>query len=127
MNGVPFPVLAFEGQPTSIPISLKPVKKTNSKMFQFSFESNNTESFRDQMSKSFDQQSKVIINTLSKIVDNIMKTKDKTQEYFSSGDANAGLDAFSAVYSTEENLKTLASSVSGEEGAEYLQKKAKKV
>jgi hypothetical protein len=126
MNGVPFPVLAFEGQPTSIPISLKPVKKTNSKMFQFSFESNNTESFRDQMSKSFDQQSKVIINALSKIVDNIMKTKDKTQEYFSSGDANAGLDAFSAVYSTEENLKTLASSVSGEEGAEYLQKKAKK-
>ena len=127
MNGKPFPVLAFEGEPVNIPINQKPVRATGSDMFQFSFESNDTQGFRQQMSKSFDQQSKVIINALSKIVDNIMKTKDKTQEYFSSGDANAGLDAFSAVYSTEENLKTLASSVSGEEGAEYLQKKAKKV
>tara|TARA_R100000234_G_scaffold33582_1_gene19741 strand:+ start:334 stop:1854 length:1521 start_codon:yes stop_codon:yes gene_type:complete len=126
MNDLPFPVLVFEGQPTNIPISQKAVKKTNSKMFQFSFESNDTENFRQQLSKSFDQESKTIITTLSKIVDNIMKTKNKTQEYFSSGDANAGLDAFSAVYNTEENLKTLASSVSGEESAEYLQKKAKK-
>jgi hypothetical protein len=55
-----------------------------------------------------------------------VKTKNKTQEYFSSGDASAGLDAFSAVYNTEENLKTLVSSVSGEERADYLQKKAKK-
>jgi len=125
MNDLPFPVLAFEGEPTNIPINQKAVKTTNSQMFQFSFESNDTENFRQQLSNSFDQKSKTIINALSKIVDNIMKTKNKTQEYFSSGDANAGLDAFSAVYSTEENLKTLASSVSGEERADYLQKKAK--
>jgi hypothetical protein len=126
MNGKPFPVLAFEGEPVNIPINQKPIRVTGSNKFEFSFASNDTQGFRQQMSKSFDQQSKVIITTLSKIVDNIMKTKDKTQEYFASGDANAGLDAFSAVYNTEENLKTLASSVSGEEGAEYLQKKAKK-
>ena len=126
INHKPFPILVFEGEPASIPINQKAVKKTNSQMFEFSFKSNDTVGFREQLSNSFDQKSKTIINTLSKIVDNIVKTKNKTQEYFSSGDASAGLDAFSAVYNTEENLKTLVSSVSGEERADYLQKKAKK-
>lgn len=128
MNGTPFPVLAFEGEPVNIPISKKPVERTGSEMFKFSFAKNDTTPFREELSNSFDQKSKTIIKVLSDIVDNITKTKTKTQEYFSSGNAQAGLDAFSAVYSTEENLKKLVTSVSGEEigSAEDLKKIAGK-
>lgn len=126
LNGKTFPVLAFEGEPTSIPINKKPVRATGSQKFEFSFAVNDTTVARRQMSNSYEQQTKLVIDTLTKIVDNLAKTKKKTQDYFSSGDANDGLDAFSAVYSTEENLKSLASTVSGEGAGELLQKKAKK-
>jgi hypothetical protein len=88
------------------------------------FAKNNTKDFRQQLSESFDEQSKEILQAFTKIVDNIKNTKEQTQRYFSTGDSSAGIEAFTAVRDTQQNLENLTTSIAGKEGTEDIKSKA---
>ena len=106
-----------------LPISKKTADKF-SEPIQLTFAQNDTQTYRQVLEQGFDKSSRNLVNVLSAIVDNIIKTKSKTQEYFTTGKAEAGLDAFAALYSTETNLETLSASISGG-GSENIKTKAK--